>query len=183
MAENAHTRRLEDVHDAQGGEVDSRGPRSVIDIGQMLHDVAEATAPRWGHLAQAQGRTIRLEVAVRRGLQVTGWPRRLRAAFTNLILNAVDALPEGGEIRLQGVPAGDRVIVEVSDNGVGMSPEVRARCFEPFFTTKGEGGSGLGLPEVRSVITQHGGSVDVESHLGRGTSFRIVLPAAPRSPA
>jgi CheY-like chemotaxis protein len=111
-------------------------------------------------------------------LFVEGWPESLREALTNLIFNAVDALPEGGTIRLAARGTGNTILVEVADSGVGMSAEVQARVFEPFFTTKGERGTGLGLAMVFGIVERHGGQVTLQSAPGQGTAFRLTLPAA-----
>jgi CheY-like chemotaxis protein len=111
--------------------------------------------------------------------------------MTNLIFNAVDALPTGGAIRLKLVAEGGRGIIEVADSGVGMSAEVQQRVFEPFFTTKGEAGTGLGLAMVFRIVEQHGGHIEVRSAPGDGTTFSITFPlvevsadaASPAEPA
>jgi signal transduction histidine kinase len=109
---------------------------------------------------------------------------RLGQVFLNLLLNAVQALPEGryekNEIRVVVKPrAPDSVIVEVHDNGIGIAPQVRGRIFEPFFTTKPVGiGTGLGLAICHGVVTSLGGTLTVESEEGKGSVFRIELPAA-----
>jgi CheY-like chemotaxis protein len=100
----------------------------------------------------------------------------LRELMTNLIFNAVDALPTGGMIRLRVVAEDGQGIVEVVDSGLGMSAEVQKRVFEPFFTTKGEGGTGLGLAMVFGIVEQHGGHIEVRSAPGDGTTFRITFP-------
>jgi CheY-like chemotaxis protein len=107
---------------------------------------------------------------------VDGSPAALREAITNLIFNAVDALPNGGSIRLAARCAGDHATIEVSDTGTGMPGDVQARIFDPFFTTKGERGTGLGLSQVLSIVERHGGNIDVDSKPGAGTTFRITLP-------
>jgi CheY-like chemotaxis protein len=94
----------------------------------------------------------------------------------NLILNAVDALPAGGTIRVQTTDALDEACVEISDNGTGMPPEVQSKIFEPFFTTKGDTGTGLGLATVFGVMERHGGQVRVQSAIGKGTTFRLSFP-------
>jgi signal transduction histidine kinase len=109
---------------------------------------------------------------------VTGSPARLEEALTNLINNAVDALPGGGNIRVRVTADQGEAIVEVIDSGVGMSPELQERIFEPFFTTKGTAGAGLGLVTVFGVVEQHGGRIEVHSVLGAGSTFRIRLPLA-----
>jgi signal transduction histidine kinase len=112
---------------------------------------------------------------------VQGSARRLEQAFTNLLVNAIQAasIREGraGFVHARLKRNGDDVFIEIQDNGIGMSPEVRARIFEPFFTTKsGDVGTGLGLPITRDAIEAHGGTIEVESERGRGALFRVRLP-------
>jgi CheY-like chemotaxis protein len=113
--------------------------------------------------------------------RVLGAESEVRDAFTNLMLNAVDALPEGGLVnfRTRHDARDDRVIVEIQDNGVGMTETTRSRCLEPFFTTKGERGTGLGLPMVFGMLQRHGGDLEIDSELGRGSTVRLIFPAAP----
>jgi signal transduction histidine kinase len=112
---------------------------------------------------------------------------RLGQVFLNLLMNAVQALPEGdaerNEIRLVlKAPEPHRVLIEVTDNGAGIPSQVRGRIFEPFFTTKPVGiGTGLGLAICHGIVTSLGGSLSFESELGKGTTFRIELPAAVRT--
>src|SRR5207244_6219337 len=96
--------------------------------------------------------------------------------LTNLIFNAVDALPTGGTIRVRVAAEDGQGIVEIADSGVGMSAEVQARVFEPFFTTKGEAGTGLGLAMVFGIVEQHGGQITVHSTPGAGTILRMTFP-------
>lgn len=121
-------------------------------------------------------------------------PVQLQQLVVNLVVNARDALPDGGEITIEtsvvsvekehrvhgaDIAPGEYVLLSVTDNGCGMTEEVKARLFEPFFTTKELGrGTGLGLPTVYGVVKQHKGHVWAESELGQGTSFRIYLPLA-----
>ena len=156
------------------------GPEERVELRPLLEQVAQLTAPRWRDAAQAEARPIRLDVEVEGGPTVLGWPSTLREALINLVMNAVDALPRGGEIRLRAVQHADRVAVEVTDTGVGMPPEIRSRILEPFFTTKGEGGTGLGLPLVQGVVERHGGQLELESQLGAGTTVRLLFPPAER---
>jgi len=150
-----------------------------IELGELLQDVAQLTAPRWRGAAQAEGRAIDLGVDIAGDLAVDGSAAALRDVFTNLVFNAVDALPDGGTIRLHARPIGVRVMCEVTDSGIGMTPEVQARIFDPFFTTKGHRGTGLGLAMVHGIVERHGGQIAVESASGRGTTFRLFFPAAP----
>jgi two-component system sensor histidine kinase HydH len=99
-----------------------------------------------------------------------------KQALLNLLLNAQQAMPSGGEITLLARAEPDYVILDLIDTGRGMAPEVLAKAFRPFYSTRG-GGTGLGLPTTRKIIEAHGGSIDVQSEVGRGTKFTIRLPA------
>jgi CheY-like chemotaxis protein len=156
------------------------GEPERLDAGVLLRELAGLTAPCWRDQAQAQGRPIHMQLEVADGeLAVRGWPADLREALTNLVFNAVDALPQGGNIRLAVQRRGDVVEISVADNGVGMPPEVQARIFEPFFTTKGERGTGLGLAMVFGIVEQHHGQLSVDSRPNGGTTITIGLPTAP----
>ena len=125
------------------------------------------------------------------GYWVRADPTQMEQVLTNLVVNARDAMPHGGRLKvglyrrsLEGKPpfpgmtSGDWIVVEVSDTGVGIPPEARPHIFEPFFTTKGpDRGTGLGLAQVYGIVEQHGGFIDFESEVGRGTTFVIYLPA------
>ena len=100
-----------------------------------------------------------------------------KQALLNLMLNAEQAMPEGGELTLLARAEDHSVRLDVIDSGIGMSAESLARCFEPFHTTK-PNGSGLGLPTTRRIVQMHGGRIDVQSEPGKGTQFTIRLPAA-----
>jgi CheY-like chemotaxis protein/nitrogen-specific signal transduction histidine kinase len=148
----------------------------AVDLGDILRDAARLTAPRWRDAAQAEGRPIDLQIEVDGTPTVQGSRAQLRELMTNLIFNAVDALPTGGAIRLKVVVEGGQAIIDVADSGVGMSAEVQERVFEPFFTTKGEAGTGLGLAMVFRIVEQHGGHIEVRSVPGEGTTFSITFP-------
>jgi diguanylate cyclase (GGDEF)-like protein/PAS domain S-box-containing protein len=147
-----------------------------VDLSAVVRDAAQLTAPRWRDEAQAEGRPISLHIEAEANPTIQGSPARLRELMTNLIFNAVDALPTGGTIRVRVEAQHGQGIVEVNDSGVGMSAEVQARVFEPFFTTKGEGGAGLGLAIVFGIVEQHGGHIEVRSAPGDGTTLRIMFP-------
>jgi two-component system, NtrC family, sensor histidine kinase HydH len=98
-----------------------------------------------------------------------------RQALLNLLLNAQQAMPDGGEITIQAEERDNGVSLSLIDTGKGMTPEVMARVFRPFFSTK-PGGSGLGLATTRKIILAHGGTIDVQSEVGRGSKFAIFLP-------
>ena len=102
-------------------------------------------------------------------------PELLHRALSNLIANAIDALPQGGEIIVQTKSFGNRVELSVSDTGSGLTQEECSRLFTPYYTTK-QHGTGLGLAIVQSVVSDHGGKISVESTKEKGTTFRIELP-------
>ena len=114
---------------------------------------------------------------------------RLQQAFINLINNALDAMPDGGELTIaargRATAAGlDQIVVEVIDTGTGMTEDVRARIFELMFTTKRRGqGTGLGLVIVHQVMREHKGFIEVASMPGKGTQFRLIFPAAVEMPS
>src|SRR5262249_48104859 len=132
----------------------------------------------WQVQAQARGIRIELITALGNIPAVSGNSVQLREVLTNLIFNAVDALPNGGTITVTTEPKGEQVYLTVADNGLGMSEDVRRRCLEPFFTTKGPNGTGMGLAVVYGIIRQHNGSLDIASELGRGTRITICLLAS-----
>src|SRR5574340_1499224 len=117
--------------------------------------------------------------------QIQANPGQLQQVFMNLIINAHHAMPKGGTLSVRtGVVPQHRVFVEIEDTGCGIAEEDLNRIFDPFFTTKEEGkGTGLGLSVSRNIVENHGGLIGVESTLGAGTLFRVVLPEVPPSPA
>jgi len=114
---------------------------------------------------------------------------RLGQVFLNLLVNAAQAIPEGRaeahRIRVRAAPAGgDRVAIEISDDGAGIPPEILPRIFDPFFTTKPPGeGTGLGLSICHSIVSALGGEIEVESEVGRGSTFRVLLPVERGDPS
>jgi nitrogen-specific signal transduction histidine kinase/CheY-like chemotaxis protein len=160
-------------------EVSSDAER--MDAGAVLLEAARLTAPRWRDASQAEGRPIELEVKVDPGCALNGSPAALREAITNLIFNAVDALPSGGTIHLTARNEGDQVILEVRDSGIGIPDDVKSRVFDPFFTTKGDRGTGLGLSQVTAIVKRHGGTIELRSTAAHGTTFLLKFPRAAAS--
>jgi len=146
-----------------------------VDLADVAREVIELTRPRWE--VEAQSRGVRYEFTVE-GLAppVAGRPEELREVLTNLITNAVDAMPDGGRctVRLDARP--DWAAISVKDTGVGMPEEMRRRVFEPFFTSKGPRGTGLGLAVSWGIVTRHGGTIEVDSAPGEGSTFVVRLP-------
>lgn len=155
-----------------------------VDLNRLLRSVAAL-------IGRVLGGRVALELELAPGLPaVEGVRVQLEQVVVNLAINARDAMPEGGTLTLRTAAAEDgSVRLSVSDTGIGMTPEVKARIFEPYFTTKGEGrGTGLGLSMVYGIVRSHGGRVEVESAPGAGTTFTVSLPStsapvAPEPPA
>lgn len=150
--------------------------RLPVDLNKLIEQAISLTQPRWQTEATASGRTVTIAMALGEIPCIAGDPAELREMLTNLIFNAVDALPRGGTITLDTRCEGEEVVLKISDTGTGMSEEVRQRCLEPFFTTKGKRGTGLGLSMVFGIVQRHGGSIGIASEPGRGTSFTLRLP-------
>lgn len=166
---------------------------SPLDLNRMLREVIELTRARWNDIPQEHGIIVRLETDLAPNLPpVKGAENEIRDALTNLVLNAVDAMPAGGTLRVRsglvgGPPGGNTAIgsslvfIEIADTGVGMSEEVRSRCLEPFFSTKGERGTGLGLAMVYGMARRHGAELEIDSALGKGTVVRLIFPMGSQS--
>jgi len=159
----------------------------LIQINDLAQQVVDMTRPRWRDIPQS--RSIAMDVQTKfdkRLPEVDGNASELREALTNLLLNAVDAMPTGGLIIIRTRTAGlsdgaetrkKQVVLEVIDNGIGMNEETRRRCLEPFFSTKGKRGTGLGLAMVYGVMERHNGTIEIDSEVGKGTTMRLIFPA------
>jgi signal transduction histidine kinase/ActR/RegA family two-component response regulator len=146
----------------------------VISIADLLKDACEMARPRWE--SRSEFAQIRFALHADCQAYVKGDAVELREVLVNMIYNAIDAMPSGGEIHLAAQENRERVVVCVSDTGTGMTPEVKQRLFDPFFTTKGKAGTGMGLAVSFGIIRRHEGSIEVDSEQGRGTTFKISLP-------
>jgi signal transduction histidine kinase/ActR/RegA family two-component response regulator len=149
-----------------------------VDVDQLMHEVAEITRPRWKDHAEAMNVHITLERQINSQATIMGDAGELREVLINMVFNAVDAMPDGGRLTLSARDADGGVEICVADTGTGMTEEVRSRIFDPFFTTKGKAGMGLGLSVSYGILRRHEATVEVESEVGRGTTFRIKLPPA-----
>src|ERR1043165_8921107 len=151
-----------------------------LDLNSVLRKLCDAMEPA------LDKRNIRLVESFADSLPLmAGSSDRLQQLFLNLINNSLDAMPEGGEIEMhtssEGKPGkSQRIAVDFIDTGVGMTPEVMSHIFDPLYTTKDRGhGTGLGLVIVSQIVSEHGGRVEVESELGKGTRFRLTFAAIP----
>ena len=151
--------------------------RVPVDLGEIATQVVSLTAPRWKGRSQAEGIHIDVVTDLTATALVSANAAELREVLTNLIFNAVDAMPRGGLVTIGTAESAASVLLSVTDTGTGMTESERARCLEPFFTTKGEGGTGLGLAVVYGIIQRHGGTIEIASEKGVGTTFAIHLPS------
>jgi len=148
-----------------------------VEINQIVQDAVAITRPRWEENIARESRALELRLDLQAGALMQGRPAALSEVLTNLILNAMDAMPTGGTLTIatRHTPGRD-VRVTVSDTGVGMPETIRQRIFEPFYSTKGEAGSGLGLSMAYSIVRRHGGEIHVDSEPGVGTTFALTFP-------
>jgi len=164
-------RRLRQFSDGETAEEDG-----AVDLGGAMSAAAAFTRTRWRDEAESSGRPVRLELHCEHGVWVRGRASEMREVFTNLILNALDALPEGGSILLTARVEDGTAVGIIEDDGVGMPPEVLRRVFDPFFTTKGARGTGLGLSIVYGIVRRMEGRLTVDSDPGDGTRVEMRLP-------
>jgi two-component system sensor histidine kinase HydH len=154
--------------------------RKPTELGKLIEDMIDFFSPT------ARAASIEIKSFISADLPPVLLDADLfKQAILNLMLNAEQAMPQGGEITIQAVPeeaggAVSMVCLSLIDTGKGMSEEVLAKVFQPFFSTR-PGGTGLGLPTTRRIVEGHGGTIDVQSEPGRGTKFTIRLPVAARS--
>jgi signal transduction histidine kinase len=158
-----------------------------VDMNRLVQQVVELTRARWSDMAQRRGVVIEMQTDLAADLPtVMAADNEIREALTNLIFNAVDAMPNGGALTLRtgiGQEQGPEdkhgrrfVQLEVIDAGIGMDENTRRRCLEPFFTTKGERGTGLGLAMVYGTMQRHSADIEIESAVAKGTTMRLKFP-------
>ena len=154
----------------------------MVDLNQLVEDAISLTQPMWKTQPEAKSAPITVQKDLQDVPPVAGYAGELREVLTNLIFNAVDAMPRGGTIEIRTRCDGSQVTLEVSDTGTGMTDEVRKRCLEPFFTTKGNHGSGSGLAMVYGSVQRHQGTIDINSEVGKGSTFIIRIPLRSAKP-
>ena len=149
---------------------------ALVDLAELISTSVEIAKPKWNRKSATNSGSIEVRVENRGPVYVLGEKAELREVVLNLLFNAVDAMPDGGEIETGTRAELDSACFWVADTGGGMSPETVARIFEPFYTTKGEHGTGLGLSASHGIITRHQGRIMVVSEPGLGTRFEVRLP-------
>jgi C4-dicarboxylate-specific signal transduction histidine kinase len=163
-------------------EYGRQSPESVteeVDLNRGVHEAGEIAKPR---MAARGERTNRIEEQLGAPPMVSGRSGEIVSAVVNLVVNAIDAMPDRGTVLLRTGESGGGAWVHVADDGPGMPPEIEQRVFEPFFTTKGEKGTGLGLAMVYVSMQRHGGSVKLETGPGKGTTFTLWFPKSRSEP-
>ncbi len=163
-------------------------PQQLVNIHDLIEESLSITRPRWRDTAQSKGQHIDVQREFALLPPVQGDPPALRDLLTNLILNAIDAMPEGGTLRIRtaldetqssGLPAaGARYMLAISviDTGTGIPQELHDQVFNPFFTTKGQRGTGMGLALAHSIVQRHNGDIVLQSAPGAGSTFTVRLP-------
>lgn len=148
-------------------------PAEPVDINRLAHDAAEVARPR---MSSGRRALSVIKQVLDDPPQVWAQADDVVAAIVNLIINAIDAMPDGGEIIIRTGEERGGAWIEVEDNGPGMAPEIEQRVFEPFFSTKGADGTGLGLAMVYACMMRHGGVVTLKTAPGEGACFRLWFP-------
>jgi len=147
-----------------------------VDLNEIIKEAFRSTSPRWKDETEAKGSRIKTKEKLGKLPPLSGNRPELMEVLTNLIFNAVEAMPEGGEITVKTETKENEVLLYFTDDGKGIPGEIKHKIFEPFFTTKGPKASGLGLSTSYGIIKRHKGDVKVESTEGKGTTFTISIP-------
>ena len=155
---------------------DSHKPVKLLALKPLIEEVRNLTRFRWKDLPQKEGHTIEFTTEIEGSSALVLNGADFKEMLTNLIFNAVDAMPQGGHIHLSVKQEDEKVVLAIQDNGVGLSKEDAAHIFDPYFTTKGRGHAGLGLSIAKRFIERHGGSIKVESIKGAGSTFKVEFP-------
>jgi len=155
----------------------SNGIKEVpVNLSSLVENVLELTENKWKENSQKKGILIHINVNIEPDLYILGNASELQNGFTNIIFNAVDAMPNGGIIHVNVDGDDEMVSASFKDTGMGMTEDTVERIFDPFFTTKGANGSGLGMSEVYGMVQRHNGEISVDSNEGDGTDITIRFP-------
>lgn len=146
-----------------------------IDLVDLAKEVVHLTSPKWRDETLRRGHEITVTVNAEADPSIVGDASALRSVLTNLIFNAVDAVDVAGRITVRIAEQSAMVVIEILDNGIGMTHDERRRCLEPFYTTKTEG-TGLGLSVCHGIVKAHGGRIEIDSTPGEGTAIRLLIP-------
>jgi CheY-like chemotaxis protein len=149
----------------------------VLNINNIIKGTIDLTKHKWKDFPESHGAVIDVNLDLQDHLNsVIGNESEIREALTNLIINAVDAMPKGGELKIKTYSINDYVSIDISDTGTGMDEITQKRCLEPFYSTKGDKGTGLGLSMVYGIMQRHDGNIQIVSEIDKGTTFKLLLP-------
>jgi PAS domain S-box-containing protein len=151
---------------------------NILEINQLIEDCILFTRNRWKDESEGKGIKIEIVRDMKENYLIKGNESELREVFTNLIINAIDAMPGGGRLSFSTRSENKYVYVTVKDTGLGMDEYTKKRAFDPFFTTKGVRGSGLGLSVTYSIISRHGGDINLKSEENQGTQVELKFQQA-----
>ena len=154
---------------------------TTINLNEIIENALEFTSIRWKNDAESKGIKINIQKELSPIPGTSGSATELREVFTNLINNAIDAMPQGGSIKIKTLKENNHISIKVEDTGVGISEVIRNRIFDPFFTTKGVQSTGLGMSVSYGIINRHRGTITVDSVEGKGTAFIIKLPISEKA--
>ena len=151
---------------------------SKINLNNLIEEVILQSRPIWKEEIEKKGLSITITTQFTSLSEISGNDADLRSAFFNIIKNSVEAMPKGGNITIQTTEKEDKIFISISDNGIGMNDQIKARIFQPFYTTKGyEQGRGLGMSGVYSIVKEHDGEIYVKHTIqGVGSTIEMVLP-------
>jgi signal transduction histidine kinase len=155
---------------------DENAPMDSVDINSVVEQAIQLTKPKWQSQSHENGKLIEIKTVLKSTPHVKAAESQLREMLTNVILNSVEAMPDGGAITIDTDVKDKWIVLRVTDTGKGMSEEACQRCFEPFFSTKGTNGAGMGLSIAYGVVHKYKGAIKAESRLGKGTTMTIWLP-------
>jgi len=170
---------LQHFTEAASGRASAEG--KVFDLSHTVDQAVELSKPWWKTRAGKDGIEIFLNRNLTRGCLVEGQESELLEVLVNLIRNAAEALPEGGEIRIAITEENEEVVLTVQDSGIGISKDNLAGVFQPFRTSKGPRFLGMGLASALGIVKRHGGEIFVDSEEGKGATFTVRLPLAGKS--
>jgi signal transduction histidine kinase/CheY-like chemotaxis protein len=151
--------------------VSGRTQFGSVDLNHVIRDAIDTTKPAWKDNAQRLGLTINMHINLGLITIIDGSHEELKEAISNVILNSVDALPDGGNIWISTVMEDEKVVLQIKDDGAGMDENTKNKLFFPFFTTKGKKGVGMGLAIVYGILFRHQADIGVESSSGHGAAF------------
>ncbi len=157
------------------GDAQEQHDHESIDVVSLVQEAVQLSKPKWLDESLRRRKAITLSIREEAAPLIVGDPSALRSVLSNLIFNAVDAIAGQGQITLRIAKRDSQAVIEVSDNGEGMSSEQQRRCLEPFYTTKSEG-TGLGLSVCHGIVKAHGGQIEIESTAAVGSTIRLLMP-------